>query len=53
METGRRLRTAAGDIVALLAVAWTVPVAIVLVGAPAALAIAAVLWIGRLVRGTL
>jgi hypothetical protein len=38
---------------ALLAVVWTVPVAIVLVVAPLALTIAAVLWVARLVRGVL
>ena len=41
-------RTALTDGVALLALAWTIPFAILLVGAPVALTIALLLWVGRL-----
>jgi hypothetical protein len=36
------------DGVALLALAWTIPFAILLVGTPVALTLALLLWIGRL-----
>ena len=42
-------RSALADGVALLALAWTIPFAILLVGTPVALTIALLLWIGRLV----
>jgi hypothetical protein len=38
------------DAVRLLALAWSVPFAMLLVGAPIALTIAVVLWLGRLAR---
>lgn len=41
-------RSALADGVALLALAWTIPFAILLVGTPVALTIALLLWIGRL-----
>jgi hypothetical protein len=41
-------RSALADGVALLALAWTIPFAILLVGMPVALTIALLLWIGRL-----
>ncbi len=43
-----RWRTALTDCVALLALAWSIPFAVLLVGAPVALTIALVLWLGRL-----
>ena len=53
MNRTGRWRGALGDVLALVAVVWTVPVAIVLIGAPVALTIAALLWVARLVRGAL
>jgi hypothetical protein len=53
MNRTRRWRAALANLLALLAVVWAVPVAIVLIGAPLALAIAAVLWIARVARGAL
>jgi hypothetical protein len=53
MTTTGRWRTRLADAAALLAVVWVFPVGILLVGAPVALAIALLLWIGRLVRGAL
>jgi hypothetical protein len=43
-----RWRTALTDCVALLALAWSIPFAILLVGTPVALAIVLLLWLGRL-----
>ena len=40
------------DAIQLLGLAMSVPLAILLVGAPVALAIALVLWIARMVMGT-
>ena len=51
MTTTRRWRTALADTAALLAVVWVIPVGILLVGAPVALALALLLWVGRLLRG--
>ena len=51
MTTTGRWRTALADLAALLAVVWVIPVGILLVGAPVALAIALLLWLGRMVRG--
>lgn len=42
------LRSALADGLALLALAWTIPFAILLVGTPVALTIALLLWISRL-----
>ena len=42
-----RWSTALTDSVALLAVVWSIPLAVLLVGAPIALAITLVLWLGR------
>jgi hypothetical protein len=50
MPTTPRWRIAVSDAVGLLAVVWVVPVAILAVGAPIALAGALAVWIGRLVR---
>jgi hypothetical protein len=50
-RAGLRWRTAVIDGVSLLALAWSIPFAILLVGTPFALTIALVLWLGRLVRG--
>jgi hypothetical protein len=47
-SAGLRWRTALTDGVALLALAWSIPFAILLVGTPVALTIAFVLWLGRL-----
>lgn len=44
----RGWRTALADGLSLLALAWTIPFAILLVGAPVALTIAFALWVGRL-----
>ena len=41
------------DAIHLLGMALSVPVAVLLVGAPVALAIAFLLWIGRMVRAAL
>ncbi len=38
------------DALRLLAVAWSVPLAMLLVGVPVAVTIAVVLWLGRLAR---
>jgi len=51
MTTAERWRTGLADAAALLAVVWVVPAGILLVGAPVALVIALLLWVGRLVRG--
>ena len=53
MNRAERWRGALAEVLALLAVVLTVPVAIILIGAPVALTIAAVLWVARLVRGAL
>jgi hypothetical protein len=50
VATLRTERTWVRDTVELLAVVWTVPLAILLVGAPIALAIALLLWLARLAR---
>jgi hypothetical protein len=47
MTTTGRWRRALADAAALLGVVWMVPVGILLVGAPIALAIALLLWLGR------
>lgn len=46
-----RWSTALTDSVTLLAVVWSLPLAVVLVGAPIALAITLVLWLGRFALG--
>lgn len=46
-----RWRTVLTDAVDLLAVAWSVPFAVLLVGTPIALTIALLLWLGRLALG--
>jgi hypothetical protein len=51
--TARRWATGLMDAIHLLGVALSVPVAVLLVGAPVALAIALLLWIGRMVRAAL
>lgn len=51
MTTTGRWRRALADTAALLGVVWMVPVGILLVGAPIALGIALLLWLGRLARG--
>jgi hypothetical protein len=51
MTTSGRWRSALAEAGALLGVVWMVPVGILLVGAPIALAIALLLWLGRLARG--
>jgi hypothetical protein len=50
MTTTPRWRIAISDAAGLLAVIWVIPVAILAVGAPIALAGALAVWIGRLVR---
>jgi hypothetical protein len=50
MTTTGRWRRALADTAALLGVVWMVPVGILLVGAPIALAIALLLWLGRIAR---
>ena len=50
MTTTSRWRNAVADALRLLAVIWVIPVAILAVGAPVALAGALAVWIGRLVR---
>jgi hypothetical protein len=40
------------DAIQLLGLAMSVPVAVLLVGAPVALAIALLLWVARMVMGT-
>jgi hypothetical protein len=56
MTTRRRARaqwtTGFGDAIQLLGVVMIIPIAILLVGAPVALAIALVLWVARTVMGT-
>jgi hypothetical protein len=47
--TTRRSTTAIMDAVQLLGLALSVPIAILLVGAPVALAIALLLWVARMV----
>ena len=51
MATPGRWRRALADTAALLGVVWMVPVGILVVGAPIALAIAILLWLARLARG--
>lgn len=46
-----RWRTALADAVALIAVVWSIPLAVLLVGAPIALAITLALWLGRSALG--
>jgi hypothetical protein len=53
MTTVSSARTWLRDAVALLAVVWTIPLAILLVGAPVALAVALLLWLARLARSAL
>lgn len=50
MTTLSSERTWLREALALLAVVWTVPFAIILVGAPVALVIALLLWLARLAR---
>ena len=50
MKTRGRWASAIQDAVDGLAVVWSIPVAMLLVGAPIALAIGAVLWLGRWAR---
>jgi hypothetical protein len=50
MTTAGSQRTWFRDAVELLAVVWTIPLAILLVGAPIALAAALLLWLARLAR---
>jgi hypothetical protein len=50
MTTTRSARTLLGDSVNLLAVVLSVPLAILMVGTPIALAIALLLWMGRFAR---
>jgi hypothetical protein len=50
MTAMERWRARLADGAALLAVVWVIPLGILLVGAPVALAIALLLWIGRLAR---
>jgi len=50
MTTPRATRTSLRDAADLLAVVWSVPLAVLLVGAPVALAVAVVLWLGRWAR---
>jgi hypothetical protein len=51
--TTRRWTTGLMDAIHLLGVAVSVPIAVLLVGAPIALAIALLLWIARMVRASL
>lgn len=46
-----RWSTALADSVALLAVVWSIPLAVLIVGAPIALAITLALWLGRSALG--
>lgn len=46
-----RWSTALADSVALLAVVWSIPLAVLVVGAPIALAITLALWLGRFALG--
>jgi hypothetical protein len=48
MQPRRWWRTVLMDSVQLLALVWSVPLAMLLVGAPIALAIALLVWLGRL-----
>ena len=50
-RAGLRWRTTVIDGLSLLAFAWSIPFAILLIGAPLALTISLVLWLGRLARG--
>jgi hypothetical protein len=50
MTTVGSARAWFGDAVSLLALVWTIPLAILLVGAPLALAVALMLWLARLAR---
>jgi hypothetical protein len=47
MQPRRWWRTVLMDSVQLLALVWSVPLAMLLVGAPIALAIALLVWLGR------
>jgi hypothetical protein len=51
--TARRWTTGLMDAIHLLGMALSVPIAVLLVGAPVALAIALLLWIARMVRAAL
>lgn len=51
--TASRWTTGLMDAVHLLGVAVSVPIAVLFVGAPIALAVAALLWIARMVGGSL
>ena len=51
--TAKRWTTGLRDAIQLLGVVMSVPIAILVVGAPIALAIAALLWIARMVRASL
>jgi hypothetical protein len=48
MQPRRWWRTVVMDSVQLLALVWSVPLAMLLVGAPIALALALLVWLGRL-----
>ena len=50
LMTTKRWTTGLMDALQLLGVAVSVPIAVLLVGAPAALAIALLLWLARMVR---
>jgi hypothetical protein len=47
--TGRRWVTALQDSLALVAVVWSIPAAIVIVAIPIALVVALLIWVGRFV----
>ena len=49
-QTTRTKRAWLRDAVSLLAMVWSVPLAILLVGTPIALVLAALVWLGRWVR---
>jgi hypothetical protein len=53
MQIRTRWPTAIADVMALVAIVWTVPLAILVVGAPLALLLAAGVWVARLLRGAL
>lgn len=48
-----RWRTVMTDALSLVAVAWSVPLVVLVVGTPIALAIVLLLWVGRQVLGAL
>ena len=48
----RRWTTGLTDVLQLVGLAVSLPIAILLIGAPVALAIALVLWLGRMLMGT-